>query len=152
MIAITNISAASKKFGAVYEAWMQPLCKILDLPFTAVCILMYFANNPNNNTAHQFCECRGYKRALVSMYIERLVQRGYLERVAVEGDRRKMGLVCTKKAEPFIEQARDYQRRFEESLVAGISKEDLQKIEECFNIMQNNLNNMNKNNASVLAN
>ncbi len=151
MITVTNISATAKKFGVVYEAWMQPLCKILDLPFTAVCILVYFANNPNKNTAHQFCECRGYKRALVSVYIERLVQRGYLERVAIKGDRRKMGLVCTKKAEPFIEQARDYQRRFEEALIAGISKEDLKRIEVCFGIMQNNLNAMNKDNAVTTA-
>lgn len=144
MLTITNINAVTKKIGAVYEEWMQPLCKILDLPFTALCILMYFANNPHKNTAQEFCEHRGYKKAIVSIHIESLVQRGYLVRRAVAGDRRKLGIVCTSKATPIIEQAREYNRLFEESITDGLTKEDLKKIEEYLGIIKRNVENMDR--------
>ena len=147
MLCITDINATTKKLSALYEEWMQPICKALGVPFTALVVLMYFANNPNKNTAQELCEYRGYKRAIVSMHIEKLVQRGYLERRAVEGDRRKLGIVCTKKAEPFISQCRDYQNSFTESLTNGLSRDDLKKIEECFDILNRNIELMSKGNV-----
>ena len=144
MLTITDINAMTKKIEMLYEEWMQPLCKILDIPYTALCVLLYFGNNPSKNTAHELCKCRGYKRAIVSIHIEMLVQRGYLERKAVEGDRRKFGIVCTKKATPFIAQGKEYHKRFEEALTTGLRKEDFEKIEECFNILQHNIESMAK--------
>jgi len=139
MITITDMSASAKKFGAVYEAWMQPLCKKMGLPLTALCIFMFFANNPEKNTAQQLCEERGYKRAIVSMHVEQLVQGGYLMRKALEGDRRKWGLVCTEKAEAFIKEGRRLQKLFGEALVAGLTDEDLKKMEEYFNKLRQNI-------------
>ena len=139
MITITDMSASAKKFGAVYEAWMQPLCQKMGMPFTALCIFMFFANNPDKNTAQQLCEERGYKRAIVSMHIERLVQRGLLRRTSIEGDRRKWGLVCTEKADAFVREGRRLQKLFGEALVAGLADEDLKKMEEYFNILRQNL-------------
>ena len=49
MITITDMSASAKKFGAVYEAWMNPLCKKIDLPLTALCIFMFFATTTTSN-------------------------------------------------------------------------------------------------------
>ena len=43
------------------------------------------------------------KANLVSVHVDRLVKEGYLERRAVEGDRRKTELICTQKAQPVIE-------------------------------------------------
>lgn len=147
MISITDMNATSKRLTSLYEEWMQPICKTLGMPFTALVVLMYFANNPNKNTAHELCEYRGYKRAIVSLHIESLVQKGYLERRAVEGDRRKFGIICTKKAEAVIKECRAYQKGFTESLTDGLSKEDLEKIEECFDILRRNIEHMSKTNV-----
>ena len=142
MITITEMSASAKKFGAVYEEWMQPLCKKMGLPLTALCIFMFFANNPDKNTAQQLCDERGYKRAIVSMHIEKLVQKGLLKRASIAGDRRKWGLICTEKAQPFAEEGRRLQQRFGEALVAGLSDGDLNKMEEYFNALRQNLDAM----------
>lgn len=42
---------------------------------------------------------RKIKANLVSVHVDRLVKEGYLERRAVEGDRRKTELICTQKAQ-----------------------------------------------------
>ena len=136
------MSASAKKFGAVYEAWMHPVCAKTGMPLTALCIFMYFANNPDKNTAQQLCDERGYKRAIVSMHVEMLVQKGLLRRVGVEGDRRKWGLVCTEKAEPVINEARALQKSFGDAIIAGLTEEDLEKMEEYFNKLRGNLDSM----------
>ena len=144
MLTITDINSVTKKIGIVYEEWMQPLCKATGLPFTAFAVLMYFANNPNQNTAHELCLHRGFKRAIVSVHIESLVQKGYLDRKTVEGDRRKFSLVPTKKAEPFVTQGRLYQKRFESAILEGLSKENLEIVEKCFDIIKDNVASMSK--------
>ena len=69
----------------------------LKLPQTAFDILMFLANNPDYKTASDIVEVRKIKANLVSVNVEKLVRDGYLERKAVEGDRRKVELICTKK-------------------------------------------------------
>ena len=142
MITISDINAVAKKYATVYEAWMKPVCRKAGIPHTALCIFMFVANNPDKNTAQQVCEERGYKRAIVSMHIESLVQKGLLKRTTVEGDRRKCALEPTEKAQPVIAEARQLLAQFSEAVTLGFSKEDLKKIQECFDIFRNNLDSM----------
>ena len=144
MITITDISASAKKYAAVYETWMRPVCRKAGIPHTALCIFMFFANNPDKNTAQQLCEERGYKRAIVSMHIETLVQKGLIARTAVEGDRRKWALTPTEEAEPIIKEARKLQAQFGKAVTLGLSTEDLEKIEAIFNIFSDNLESMSR--------
>ena len=142
MITISDINAVAKKYATVYETWMKPVCRKAGIPHTALCIFMFVANNPEKNTAQQICEARGYKRAIVSMHIESLVQKGLLKRTSVEGDRRKWALEPTEKAQPIITEARQLLAQFGEAVTLGFSEEDLKKIQECFNIFRNNLDSM----------
>ena len=139
MITITDVSASAKKYADVYESWLRPVCRKAGIPHTALCILMFFSGNPESNTAQQLCDKRGFKRAIVSMHIEGLVQKGFLKRIAVEGDRRKWGLVCTDKARPIIKEARLLHAKFSEAITFGFEREDLERIEEYFNIFRGNL-------------
>ncbi len=61
---------------------------------------MFLVNNPKYKTASDIVEVRKIKANLVSVNVDKLVQEGYLERQAVEGDRRKTKLICTDKAQP----------------------------------------------------
>ena len=90
------------KMSLAYSATCKTLCRELKLPQTAFDILMFLANNPDYKTASDIVEVRKIKANLVSVNVEKLVRDGYLERKAVEGDRRKVELICTKKAEPVI--------------------------------------------------
>ncbi len=144
MITITDISASAKKYGSVYETWMRPVCRKAGIPHTALCIFMFFANNPHKNTAQQLCEERGYKRAIVSMHVDTLVQKGFLKRTAVEGDRRKWALVCTEKSQFIIKEARDLQKSFSDAITVGLTPDDLEKVEKYFNTFRDNLDAMGK--------
>ena len=102
------------KMSLAYGATCKALCRELKLPQTAFDILMFLANNPDYKTASDIVEVRKIKANLVSVNVEKLVQDGYLERRAVEGDRRKVELICTKKAESVIENGKKLQQDFVE--------------------------------------
>lgn len=138
----THIFDHSKKLGDAYEKVMQPLCKKLDMPQTALDVLMFLANNPGFDTAGDICRYRNIKAALVSFHVEKLVEAGFIERRAVEGDRRKCRLVCTEKAEPVIEEGRQMQKKFAHKLVDGFSEEDMEHFRKCIHIVSGNIDNI----------
>ena len=92
-----NIEFA-RKLSLAYKAMCRPLCQELNLPQTAFDILMFLANNPAYRTASDIVEVRKLKANLVSVNVDRLVREGYLTRQAVDGDRRKVELICTDRA------------------------------------------------------
>lgn len=94
-----------RKLSLAYESMCKPLCHELKLPQTAFDILMFLANNPEFKTARDIVEVRKLKANLVSVNIDKLVNEGYLVRKNVEGDRRKVQLLCTDKAQPIISEA-----------------------------------------------
>lgn len=109
----------SRKFVLAYGAECKTLCQELDLPQTAFDILMFLGNNPACRTARDIVEVRRIKANLVSVYVERLVQEGYLLRRPVQGDRRKTELVCTETAQAVIDRGRQIQSSFFEKLFSG---------------------------------
>lgn len=142
MITIQEMNGHSKKIALAYEKALMPLCKETGMPHTAVSILLFIANNPDFATAKDICELRGLKRPIVSTYVERLVEEGYIERREVPGDRRKDALVCTEKAARIIEAGRERQLIFAENILRGITEEEHKVLEKCFRIMDNNINNI----------
>ncbi len=142
MITIQEMNGHSKKIALAYEKALMPLCKETGMPHTAVSILLFIANNPDFATAKDICELRGLKRPIVSTYVERLVEEGYIERREVPGDRRKDALVCTEKAARIVEAGRERQLIFAENILRGITEEEHKVLEKCFRIMDNNINNI----------
>ena len=139
MITVQEINGYTKKMALAYERVLQPLCRAVDLPHTALSILLFVANNPDFATASDICELRGLKKSIVSTHVERLVSEGYLERRAVPGDRRKDALVCTAQAGELIERGRALQVVFAEALLDGVSEDDRDVMERCFQTMDANV-------------
>ena len=129
----------ARKIGLAYEKALLPLSKEIDMPHTAISILLFIANNPDFATASYICDMRGLKRPIVSAHVENLVQRGYIERRAFPGDRRKDALVCTEKAQKIVEAGRERQIQFAKTILAGISEEDRAVMERCFKLMDENI-------------
>ena len=130
------------KMSLAYSATCKTLCRELKLPQTAFDILMFLANNPDYKTASDIVEVRKIKANLVSVNVEKLVRDGYLERKAVEGDRRKVERICTKKAEPVIENGKKLQQDFVEQILSGVDEEKRKKMAEILNQMEKNLDEM----------
>lgn len=134
-----QMASFAKKFTRVYNTMMQPLCEELNMPETAVDILMYFANNPDMNTARDACRFKFLKSGIVSFHIDRMVNEGLLERRAEPGDRRICRLVCTEKAAPIIEKGRALQMQFGRAITAGLDEATMETLKFSMQTVNNNL-------------
>lgn len=141
-----NIEFA-RKTSLAYNRTCKSLCQELKLPQTAFDILMFLANNPEFCTARDIVEIRKLKANLVSVNVDKLVCDGYLERHAIESDRRKTELLCIEKAQPIIAKGRQLQQDFIDRILTGLDNETRQKFLEILNIMDQNLDNILKGEA-----
>lgn len=126
----------------LYSARCKPLCREIGMPQTAFDILMFFANNPEYDTASDIVKTRYIKANLVSVNVDSLVREGYLKREKSPDDRRKVRLVCTEKAWPVVERGRQLQDHFMDELfqnVDGRLKDDFFRV---LDMMENNLKTM----------
>ena len=125
-----NIEFA-RKTSLAYNRTCKSLCQELKLP----------------QTARDIVEIRKLKANLVSVNVDKLVCDGYLERHAIESDRRKTELLCTEKAQPIIAKGRQLQQDFIDRILTGLDNETRQKFLEILNIMDQNLDNILKGEA-----
>ncbi len=121
-----------------YEHYCRPLCNELDMPQMAFDILMFLASNPEACTAKDISRGRGYRENILSVNINKLVSEGYLERAAVEGDRRKVRLVCTEKAQSIIERGQKALKEFNRLMKEGLSTEDMEVCQRCLEVVGKN--------------
>ena len=128
-----------RKLSLAYESMCRPLCHELKLPQTAFDILLFLANNPEFKTARDIVEVRKIKANLVSVNVDKLVKEGYLIRKNIEGDRRKVQLLCTDKAQPIIAKGQQLQERFAEQLFTDIDDATRQIMFRGMHQMEHNL-------------
>ena len=128
-----------RKFGQAYRIACKPVCKEFGLPQTAFDILMFLANNPDYSTAGDIVNIRKIKANLVSVNVERLANEGYIERTAIEGDRRKIRLSLTEKALPTVERGRQLQQTFFDMLFENTTDEMKKNFTETVKIIDRNL-------------
>ena len=74
--------------------------------------------------------------------MEKLVAAGYLQRGTVSGDRRKILLSCTEKAQPILEAGLKMQQNFNQELTRNISGEDMNIYKEIIEAMAGNARRM----------
>ncbi len=135
---ISTLLSFTSRIEGAYERLCQPLLHEFDIPKTSFDILMFLSNNLDRYTAKEISCRKNIKANVVSIHVERLVQDGYLQRLAVEGDRRKVRLVCTDKAQPIVERGRALQREFFSSLIEGLSEQELDCFKHCFQVISDN--------------
>lgn len=139
MIKAPQMANFARKFSSAYNRQLAPLCEMLDMPQTAVDILMFLDNNPGFNTARDICRFRTLKPGIVSFHIDHMVREGLLERHISPTDRRVYRLVCTEKAAPIIESGRRLQLQFAQQITDGLCEEQLQTFRLCLETIDTNL-------------
>ncbi len=137
--AAAEISAHFRRIDRAYTSLMRPLCEQSGLAQNALDILLFLANNPGLDTAKDICTYRNLKPGIVSLYVDKLVEDGYIQRRAVPSDRRKTSLVCTEKAQSVIELGREYQENFISQLTDGLSRDEIDECMHCFEVFDENL-------------
>lgn len=133
-----NIDFA-RKIEVAYHIQCKKICKQFNLKQTGFDILMFLANNPQYNHARDIVEIRKIKANLVSIHIDQLVNDGYLSRVNVKGDRRKIKLVLNDKANEVVLAGKSFQENFIEEIFKDIDDNHLNIFKEVLKEMDKNL-------------
>lgn len=134
----SNLLPLSHQALSVYAQLCKPVCRELEISQTAFDILMFLAEHPEYDTAKEITNHSGVKKNLVSVYVEKLVNLGYLERKNVPTDRRLIRLVLTAKAEPIIQKGYKAQQYYQNFLVKGLSEEELTTYKKCIDKITKN--------------
>ena len=129
----------AEKLSKAYNETCKPLCHELNIPQTAFDILLFLANNPEYKTARDIVEVRKIKANLVSVNVDKLVNEGYLKRKSVEGDRRKIHLICTEKSREIIKKGQALQQSFIEKLFSGMDEETRKVFQQGMLQMEKNI-------------
>ena len=95
-------------------------------------------------TAKDICTYRHLKPALVSLYVENLVQSGYLVRETDTRDRRKCRLKLTAQAIPVAQEGVACQDQFTKELLHGLSVEELAAWQRGLSVFRSNIERLNE--------
>ena len=144
MMNASQLYALAQQLRDAYAYALHPLCEKNGLAQTALDILLFLYNNPGRDTAKDICTYRHLKPALVSLYVENLVQSGYLVRETDAYDRRKCRLKLTNQALPIVREGAVWQNHFTKELLGGLSSEELAAWQRVLSIFQGNLERLNE--------
>nr|WP_317992127.1 MarR family winged helix-turn-helix transcriptional regulator [uncultured Faecalibacillus sp.] len=133
-----NIDFA-RKLELAYHQQCKALCDEFHLKQTGFDILMFLGNNPQYRHARDIVEIRKIKANLVSIHVDQLVDQGYLSRIGVPGDRRKVELVLNEKAKEVIEKGKVFQKYFFASLFIDIDETHQKIFKETLELMEKNI-------------
>lgn len=119
-----QLMSAGRKLLNIYNGLSAPICKRYGINRTCFDILLFCANNPQNNTARDICEIRGIKSGMASVATEILIKKELLRREDDNNDRRLRRLIPTEKATPIINEGREMQKAFTGAVTGGISEQE----------------------------
>lgn len=125
---LSRILTIGLKGANVYGRFCQPVCKRYGINQMGFNTLMFFANNPEYNTARDLCRLRGIKSGIVSVAVENLIEAGYLTRRVDVADRRIQRLEVAKKAAGLVQAGRAAQREFKEALLSRLSSDEIERF------------------------
>lgn len=141
---ISNYLELVDKITGSYALICKPVIDEFNLQKIDFDIIMFLTNNPDYYTAKDISKMKKIKPNVVSLHVDKLVGSGYLERQIIEGDRRKIRLVCTDKASDIIKKGHIAQHKFYQALNVGLTDADRDAFKHYLDILVNNANNVEK--------
>lgn len=131
------------KFGYIQRKWVEKHVEIIAKKYkmkSSDLNLMYFLRlNKEIETAKDIAKYTDLKRGNISLIVEALSCRGYINQIAIEGDRRMKKLVLTPKCNEILEELDEVVNTLMKILLFGFSKEDLESLRKNFRCMYKNM-------------
>lgn len=119
----------------LYDHLCSQVMRTYQLTRSELDILLFLHNNPQLDNAKDIVEKRGLSKSHASMGIERLIQKGYLQAIQDQQDRRKYHLILLENAQPIIQDGLAVQQHFSEILFKGLSDEEKEMKQKMFRQM-----------------
>lgn len=131
------------RFGYIQRKWIENHVEIIAKKYkmkSSDLNLMYFLRlNKEIETAKDIAKYTDLKRGNISLIVEALFCRGYINQIAIEGDRRMKKLVLTPKCDEILEELDEVVNKLMKILLDGFSKEDLETLRKNFKCMYENM-------------
>lgn len=141
---ISTLLSFTAKVEGAYKRMCTKLLTEFEISQTSFDILMFLSNNPDLCTAKEISCMKNIKANVVSLHVEKLVNEGYLQRQNMEGDRRKIRLLCTDKAAPIVEKGQKVQHNFFLSLTEGLTEQEMENFKYYFQVVAQNADRIQK--------
>ena len=102
-------------------------------------VLLFLANNSQFDLAVDIVRVRKMQKSHVSLAVNKLCEKGYIQKETDAADRKKVHLKLEESASEIIRFGQDCQRAFGESLFSGISREDREEFLRLCELIRRNV-------------
>lgn len=124
-----------KKYNGMFKSLIQKY----DISQVEIDILAFLHNNPEYKHAQDIVKIRAINKGHASIAIEKLVEKGLLQRIPDPQCRRCNLLILTEAANQIIKEIRIIQKQYEKNTYQNISKEDREIFDKTLYQMYINL-------------
>ena len=136
---IPPIFARSQGLHKLYSRLFTPLLERYGLTQLEADILMFLANNPQWDTARDISERRHLAKSHVSVGVDRLTERGWLERFTLPGNRKVLHLRLLPPAGPAVEWGRELQNQYAQLLLDGLTEAERSQLRQLLDRVAENV-------------
>lgn len=122
----------------IYEK-LRPLSKKHNLKFTDILTIFLIGTNPNVKTATDIAKHSDMKRGNISVVVDTLMERGFIEQETVKDDRRQKHLHLTKEAGKILDECNEIIREVINIFIKGIPSTQLEICDQTLRQMEDNM-------------
>lgn len=128
-----------KTITSYYELLSSRICDQYGLTQMEYDILMFLHNNPQHNTAAEIVKIRKSTKSHVSTSLKKLENKGFIERIQSEDNKKHIEIVLRDKAELIVEAGINVQKQFAQNVLSGLTEEETHMCIKVFNKICNNV-------------
>lgn len=128
----------------LYDSVTEPVCQKHGLSHTELDILLFFANNPEFDTATDVIKKRKLNKSSVSIAVRTLCDKGYVVSEFLGGNHRSQHLTVQESADAIVADGRAAQEKFLKILAEGFSPEELDDLKRKMDRVTENIKRYNR--------
>ena len=127
-----------KTVTSYYEVLSGEVCDRYGLTQMEYDILMFLHNNPQHNTAAEIVKIRKSTKSHVSTSLKKLEEKGLVERIQSEDNKKHIEIVLLDRAALIVEAGLNAQKQFAQDVLSGLTKEERHMCIKVFDKICNN--------------
>lgn len=113
-----------KTVTSYYEVLSGEVCDRYGLTQMEYDILMFLHNNPQHNTAAEIVKIRKSTKSHVSTSLKKLEEKGLVERIQSEDNKKHIEIVLLDKAKLIVEAGINAQKQFAQNVLSGLTEDE----------------------------
>lgn len=133
---------SGQRYKKIQEMYYSVILEEYSLSLMDVRVLLFLSEHGGCDTARDIVRGHGIAKSYVSKSIEKLIERGFLERKHLQDDRRYVHLLIKKEALPVVEAMRVQRGKMVQRLFQGINDEQLELLKEIAKKISTNITEM----------